>query len=157
MKNKSILIYLAIMALTISCNHIYKEYDKESFPTYTWKHGQEITFNPTIEDVNKTYTLTLGVRHLFGFQLSAMNVTVKSTSPSGKVSTKEYALTIKDSEGKYLAKCGGDLCDLEIVVEDNLKFSEPGKYKYVVTHNVKTDRIPGVMEFGLIIDEKEKD
>ena len=140
------------MLLTISCNHVYKEYDKESFPTYTWKSGQEINFNPTIEDVNKSYKLTLGIRHLYGFQLSSINVTVKSISPSGKEATKDYEFKIKDSEDKYIGSCGGDLCDLETVVDDNIKFEEPGQYKYSITHNVQADRIPGVMEFGLIID-----
>ena len=148
------LLICSIITLTVfSCSHVYKEYDKESFPTYAWKYGQEIIFNPTIADINKTYKLTLGIRHLYGFQLNSINVTVRSVSPSGKETTKDYELKIKDSEGKYISSCGGDLCDLEVMVEENIKFEEAGEYKYFVTHNVQADRIPGVMEFGFIIDE----
>jgi gliding motility-associated lipoprotein GldH len=117
-----------------------------------WKYDQEINFKPIIEDVNKTYKLTLGIRHLYGFQLNSINVTVRSISPSGKESTKDYELKIKDSEGKYISNCGGDLCDLEVMVDENIKFEEVGEYKYSVTHNVQADRIPGIMELGLIID-----
>ena len=155
MNIKSILTIFTIVLLTTSCGHVYKEYDKESFPTYSWKYGQEIVFNPSIEDINKSYDLILGIRHLYGFQLSGINVTVKSISPSGKETSKDYDFKIMKSDGKYIGSCGGDLCDLETMVDENIKFEEPGQYKYVITHNVQVDRIPGIMEFGLIIDERD--
>jgi hypothetical protein len=37
-----------------------------------------------------------------------------------------------------------------------MKFAKAGAYKFVITHNVQADRIPGVMDLGLIIDEKDK-
>jgi|SRR5690349_23810353 len=152
MNKKNIFSYLTIAIFAISCNHVYKEYDKKSFPTYVWKWGQEIHFNPTVQDISKTYKLTLGIRHVYGFQLSSIKVGVKSTSPSGKEVEKKYDLIIRDPAGNYLARCGGDLCDLEIVLEDNLKFEEPGQYKYSIVHKVQVDQIAGVMEIGLILD-----
>ena len=155
MNIKYLLIYSILTLTAFSCNHVYKEYNKESFPTYVWKQGQEISFNPTIADINKRYKLTLGIRHLYGFKLNGIKEPVRSAAPSGKETTKDYELKIKDSEGKYISSCGGDLCDLEVMVDENIKFEEVGEYKYSVTHNVQTDRIPGVMEFGLIIDEMD--
>lgn len=155
MKTKSTLAGITILFLTLSCNHVYKEYDKDSFPTYSWQHGQEILFTPTIEDISKSYELALGVRHLYGFPLDKITVTIKTISPSGKESTKDYELAIKDSENNYISKCAGDICDLETIVENNIKYEEPGKYKYLITHTVQANKIPGVMELGLIIDEKD--
>ncbi|NBW38614.1 MAG: hypothetical protein EBR30_27065 [Cytophagia bacterium] len=54
---------------------------------------------------------------------------------------------------KYVGSCAGDMCDLEILVNENIKFDEAGEYQFIVTHNVQINRLPGVMEFGLIIDE----
>lgn len=148
---KSIPVFVSIALLTISC-HVYKEYDKESFPTYVWKAGQEIKFDPTIENISKTYSLTLGIRHLFGFQPGSLSVSVRSVSPSGKEKIREYELQIKDSEGEYISKCGGDLCDLETMVDTKIKFEEAGAYSFFITPNFQGDKIPGVMEFGLILD-----
>lgn len=155
MNKKPILFYLIISFLAISCNHVYKEYDKDSFPTYAWKYGQEIVFKPNIDDINKSYKLTLGMRHLYGFQLSNIDVTVTSIAPSGQETTTHYEFKIKDAAGKYIGNCAGDLCDLETVVDESLKFAEPGQYKYIVTHNVQVEKIPGVMELGLILDAVE--
>jgi gliding motility-associated lipoprotein GldH len=106
--------------------------------------------------VNKSYELILGLRHLYGFQLNSINVTLKSVSPLGKETAKDYEFKIKDSNDKYIGSCGGELCDLETVVDEDMKFAEAGAYKFVITHNVQADRIPGVMDLGLIIDEKDK-
>lgn len=134
---------------------MYKEYNKDSFPTYSWQHGQEILFTPTIEDTSKMYELVLGVRHLYGFPLDKITVTIKTISPSGKETTKDYELAVKDSENNYISKCAGDICDLETIVETGIIYEEPGKYKYLITHTVQANKIPGVMELGLIIDEKD--
>lgn len=155
MKIKSTVVSITFLLFTLSCNHVYKEYDKDSFPTYSWQHGQEILFTPTIEDISKSYELALGVRHLYGFPLDKITLTIKTVSPSGKESTRDYELAVKDSENNYISKCAGDICDLETIVDANIKYEEPGTYKYLITHSVPADKIPGVMELGLIIDEQD--
>jgi gliding motility-associated lipoprotein GldH len=152
MKTNSLLSALTAILILTSCN-TYKEYDKESFPNYIWDYGQEIVFKPVIENIDKSYNLSLGIRHIYGFRLSNLLVTVKSISPSGKEDTKEYDLKIMNEPGKYVGSCAGDMCDLETLVNENIKFDEAGEYQFIVTHNVQINRLPGVMEFGLIIDE----
>lgn len=147
-------VFLIVLALSSSC-HFFKEYDKESFPTYTWKSGQEIIFQPTIEDVGKTYSMSLGIRHLFGFDAKSVKVSIKVISPSGKEKSKNYELQIRDQNNEYLANCGGDLCDLETVVDETISFDEPGVYTFVITHGHPDMKISGIMEFGLILDENE--
>lgn len=155
MKGTSASAYLVIAVLTIACNHVYKKYDKESFPTYTWKSGQEVTFAPEIDDTRKLYKLILGLRHLYGLQLESVPVTVKSISPSGKQTVKNYTLQIKNTRNENAGSCAGDICDFEMMIDDSLNFEEPGQYKYVVKHNIPSSKILGIMELGLIIDTKE--
>lgn len=148
-------LLFVFVSFSIAACHDYKEYNKESFPTYAWKAGQEIKFHPTIDDISKSYELTLGIRHLFGFQPSSLGIRVKSVSPSGKEVTKEYDFQIRDASKEYIGSCGGDLCDLETVVDEQLRFEEPGQYTFIISHTMNTDKISGVMEFGLILDKNE--
>jgi gliding motility-associated lipoprotein GldH len=152
MNIRTVFACLALVSFLGSCNHIYKEYDKQSFPNYIWKSGQKIVFTPRIEDVTKSYKLILGIRHLYGFQLNSLAVNLRSISPSGKETSNTFTLSIKDSENKYLGDCAGDICDLETVVINSIKFEETGTYKFIVTHNLSGKSLPGVMEFGLIIN-----
>ena len=151
--SKTSFVTLMTIILLMSCNHTYKKYDKESFPTHSWTSGNGIIFNPQIEDVSKSYKLIFGIRHVYGFQFESIGVTIKTIAPSGKEADKNYDVKVKKSGGDYVGSCAGDLCDLETVLESNIKFDEIGEYKYFVTHNLPVDRIPGVIEVGLIIDE----
>jgi gliding motility-associated lipoprotein GldH len=144
---------ILLILVTTSC-HFYKEYDKDSFPTYSWKDGQEVVFTPKIDDNTKTYQVTLGLRYHYGFQNKSFGVNIKTISPSGKENSKDYDLKIKDDNNKHIGSCSGDICDLETVVLDDLKFEEVGEYKISIRHNERGYRIPGIMEVGLIIDEK---
>jgi gliding motility-associated lipoprotein GldH len=155
MATRSALKLLLFTLLLTSCDRVYREYDKDSFPTYTWKNGQEVIFNPAIEDVTKSYELVLGLRHVYGLKIRTLAINVRQLSPSGKERSKEYQLKLIDDRGEYIGSCGGDLCDIEVAVESGVKFDETGKYKYIVTHNMPLDRIPGIMEVGLIINKQE--
>jgi gliding motility-associated lipoprotein GldH len=148
---KTVFVAVLLLMLTASC-HSYKEYDKESFATYTWK-DQEVSFTPEIEDITKSYRIILGLRHHYGLQTKSFGVNLKIVSPSGKESSKDFDVTIMDDKNKPVGSCAGDICDLETVVFDNLKFDEAGKHKVSISHTKEGFIIPGIMEVGLIIDE----
>lgn len=151
--NKTIIIFTSIILLT-SCNHVYKKYEKDSFlPIYTWDSSAGIIFTPKIDDISKSYKLIFGIRHVYGFKPANLKVNIKTVSPSGKQTEKSYDIKIKDANGEYLSNCSGDLCDLETVVENNVKFEEVGDYTFSVNHESQEKKLVGVMEVGLIINE----
>jgi gliding motility-associated lipoprotein GldH len=153
MKNIS-LIFLFLAAGVISCNTVYKEWEKESFSTLSWKPDKAIKFNPEIEDTTKKYVLTLGIRHLYGTRLENITVTVTRISPSGKQDARNYTLNWTDESGKSLASCSGNMCDFELAVDEDLIFSEKGTYTFIVNPVAESGRISGIMEFGFIISIK---
>jgi gliding motility-associated lipoprotein GldH len=153
MKNIS-LIFLFLAAGIISCNEVYSEWEKESFTTLSWKPDQPIKFYPEIEDATKKYVLTLGIRHLYGTKLGKITVTVTRISPSGKQDARNYTLNWTNESGKSLASCAGNMCDFELAVDEDLRFSEKGTYTFIVTPVAESGRISGIMEFGFIISIK---
>ena len=148
------IVFILLVGLLISCNYTYKEYDKKSFTSLSWKKGQQISFRPEITDTTKTYDLILGIRHIYESKVKDINVSVKTISPSGKETVKAYLFQLRNENNEPLASSAGNMCDLETVV-DNIKFSEAGEYQVIVTNDSEASRIFGVMEFGLIIDEKD--
>lgn len=146
---------LSIAFFVISCNQVYKKWEKESFSTLSWKPEKEIQFHPEIKDTAQTYELILGVRHLYESRISEMNLVVTSISPSGKEQISNYTVKLKDTNGKSLASCTGNICDLETVVDRRLKFAEAGQYTITIAPNPERGRIVGIMEFGLIIEVQE--
>jgi gliding motility-associated lipoprotein GldH len=146
--------YFLVALFAGSCNQIYKEYDKESFTTLSWKRGQTIKFYPEIEDTSKRYALEFGLRHMYGARIKSMRITVTVVSPSGHEDTKEYAFDVMNDKDEYLASCAGNMCDIETIVDDNFRFSETGTYTFILSQSSDQENIRGIMEFGLIIGEK---
>jgi gliding motility-associated lipoprotein GldH len=143
-----------MVLLVVSCNQVYKEWDKDSFTTLSWKRGQELHFSPEIRDTTGMYELVLGIRHIYGSRIASIAVSVQIVSPAGTRSVKSYNFPITDSAGKSMASCAGNMCDLETAL-DTIRFSEPGNYHFVITHVSPQERIRGIMEFGLIINKLE--
>ena len=155
MNNRLLLPAISLLLLLMTSCHFYKEYDKESFSTYSWSDGQEISFTPNIEDNSKTYQITLGVRHHFALQTKGFSVNVKIVSPSGKERSENLDVKILDDNNKQIGSCAGDMCDLETLVLDDFRFEETGVHKILVQHNEHGYKIPGILSVGLIIDEKD--
>lgn len=138
----------------ISCDHVYKKWEREPFAGYRWGAKTEVTFHPTIKDITKKYELVIGIRHVAGMPVSNIPVIVRIISPAGKEVIKQYYLQVLTPEGKPLAKCAGDICDLETSVGE-IVFVEPGDYQLIVLHKARGGTLVGIMEVGVILNEMD--
>lgn len=150
MNGKLILLYTLFLFLS-GC-HTFKEHNQESFPYRSWASGKEVVFKPVIKDITKNYKISLELRHMYGVQLKNLSVNVKTISPSGKKEIGNHTFNIMDDAGKYKSKCSGDICDVETVVNQSIKLTESGEYQFIITHNIPSTGINGIMGLGLIID-----
>ena len=151
---RSILIALICLSQA-ACNHVFREYDKKSFPTYSWKDGQKVEFTPRIDDVTKVYTIRLGMRYHYALDLQGFRVKVRTIAPSGKDFEQTVNFQIRDEKNVHIGDCAGDICDREVIVIESHKFDEPGEYILEVAHAESGYRVPGILEVGVIIDETD--
>jgi gliding motility-associated lipoprotein GldH len=144
------------MAL-VSCHsdQVYKKYESD-FPFNRWEQKRVLEFNPRITDTTFTYSISLELRHVYGFQFKTMKVKANLISPSGNTIEKHYAFQVMKNEVEYLSDCAGSFCDLRAVVEENMTFSETGNYTFRISHEMGVELLPNVMEFGLIIKKQTK-
>lgn len=141
------------MILTVtSCDQaVFKKWDDTSLTNNIWDSGKEIQFNPEIEDITKAYSITIGIRHLYGLNLPELPLGVGIIAPSGATETKLYTIKLMDENNQPLASCSGSFCDLETEVEPSFTFSEKGKYTFIVQQLTGFEKLNGIMEVGLII------
>jgi len=147
-------LFSAALLLLTACNpnRIFNV-NNSDFPNHRWMQNAPILFSVPIEDTISEHKVYLALRHVYGFQFDAMNIRLKITDPSGKSATKDYQLQIKDGEDAYLSDCSGDICDLEVMIEDHVKFTIAGDWSFEVANNMDITYVPNVMELGLIIDK----
>ncbi len=145
-------IFIIAVLFLMSCDQsVYRKWEKKSFPDYVWKVENEIVFEPSIEDINRNYNIILGIRHVYGINISELPVRVRIVTPSGGVQLKNYVIRFEDEKGRSLAECSGSLCDIETEVEPEFVFHESGQYRFIVHQNSHFPVLKGIMELGLII------
>ncbi|MCU0439410.1 MAG: gliding motility lipoprotein GldH [Raineya sp.] len=147
-------VLICVLSIFLSSCHTFKEHNEESFPNRSWAMGKEVVFKPVIKDISKDYKVYLELRHIYGLQLKNLSVKVKTISPSGKEEVNNYIFEIMDGNNQYKSNCSGDMCDVKTIAGENMKFKESGEYQIIVTHNIPSTSINGIMGLGLIIDTK---
>jgi gliding motility-associated lipoprotein GldH len=155
MNSYKILFLLSIFSLA-ACHsdRVYKAYESD-FPFNRWEKSRVLTFNPEISDTASNYSVSLELRHVYGFQFETMKVRVDIISPSGEAIVKHYTFQVMKNKEEYFSDCAGSFCDLRAVVEPGIKFKETGVYTFKISHELSVELLPNVMEFGLIIDKNE--
>ena len=134
-----------------SCTHTFKEYQKDVFGNYRWTNDASVNFTPLIEDTTRKYRVSIGLRHLYGIQDKQINIKLSWAAPDGASVQASHTIQLRKANGDYVSSCGGDLCDIEVVVLSAVQFDQPGEYEMTIALD-QPDNVLGVMEVGLIID-----
>ena len=148
-----LLISIFALFTLFACNpdRIYESHHKD-FKDYRWQKSKVLKFKPEISDTISEHKIFLALRHVYGFQFEFMRVNVHMTAPSGKITDNKYTLQLSGPNKEYLSDCAEDICDLEVLIEENYKFNELGTYVFQIENDMPLDYLPNVMEFGLIIE-----
>jgi gliding motility-associated lipoprotein GldH len=154
----SIPVVIIALFLCTACNpnRVFEEHHG-SFKQNRWHNDEPVQFTVHVEDTVSEHKLYAALRHVHGYQFTTMKIYVDVTTPSGKSVTKGYELQITGVDGEYLSDCAGDICDLEVLLEDHVRFAEPGDWEIVVFCDMDRPYVPNVMEFGVIIDKYPAD
>ncbi|MBN2664819.1 MAG: hypothetical protein JXR68_14310 [Bacteroidales bacterium] len=147
-----VLFILLFFVTSCNENRVFEKHRK-NFTDYRWQSSNICEFSPVIEDTTLDYQIYFAFRHIYGFQFKSISINIEMTTPSGKITSKDYVIDVFGTGNEYLSECAGDYCDLETLIEDNYKFEETGTYTFKIKHLMENDPIPNVMEVGLIIDK----
>ncbi len=151
MKTKTLLL-LSFLTIFISCsNHQYSEFTTFGEENH-WQKTDVKTFTFDITDDSQLYNLSFKFSHVYDYQFASVPIQFEIESPDGKTEKLAVDLAIKDSTGKQLADCSGDVCDLTYKIKENTKLHK-GKYTIKVSHNFQGfPYLPNVIGIGINVD-----
>ncbi len=150
-----IVLFSTILFFGCGDDQIFKQNLKD-FANYQWEKGQTLTFAPKIEDTTQACNLILAFRHVHGYQFANLRLGILQKAPSGAETLKSYNVMVAEGDG-YLSECSGDYCDLEAILETNFRFHEIGDYTFTLQHEMPVEKLPNVMEVGIIIEKNDVD
>lgn len=150
--------FLSGILLFSSCNpnRIYEE--NIEIPKNVWDKNFKTTYQVNITDTTQLYRLSVNVRHTNFFQFSNLWITIYTIFPDGKTLSKRVELPLSDKEGKWHGECLGDICDVNISIQEKTLFNQIGKHTFVFEQimrnkSLNLDELPGIMAMGLLVEK----
>ena len=154
MRLKNILPILSVFLL-ISCSEKtdYKKFIKLP-EDHRWLKSDSKIFEFTIDDDTKLYDVTFEFSHIYDYQFASVPIKIDVKNPSGEEEFHNIDFNIKDSKGKPLADCGGDICDMSMNVIEKTKLLK-GKYQIKVGHDFDGPYLPNVIGVGIKVTQSK--
>ncbi|MCH8318445.1 MAG: gliding motility lipoprotein GldH [Bacteroidetes bacterium] len=151
MRNLFLLMAFAISLTACNPNRIYEKH--HSLSDNEWVKGQKLAFQTSITDTGSKFDILITIRHAQYYPFPTVDVNIKTISPSGKETSKDYKLQLTDEDGMFKGDVMGEIWDIEIPVEEGFTFEQTGIYKFQMKHTMPYDWLPLIMEVGLIIEK----
>lgn len=151
MKAKITLLFAAL-TLFVSCtsSSTFSQFDKMP-ENNRWEKADAKVYEFEIKDNTSFYNIVFKFSHVFDYQFASVPIQFVIESPDGKKETLAIDLHIKESNGKEIAECAGDICDLKYKVMKKVKLQK-GNYKVTVSHNFNGPYLPNVIGIGLEVN-----
>lgn len=145
----------ALIMLLFSCNSnvVYSKY--ETLPESGWYAKNKLSYEVDITDASAYHNVFLTVRHADSYPYSNLFVFLTTTYPDGKTSVDTLECILANQKGEWQGDGAGEIWDNKIPLKQNLKFPQTGKYKFTFEQGMRTNPLPLIMDFGLIIEKSK--
>ena len=147
-----LLIGLALLSLA-ACdpNRVFEK--NVDIPDYVWNYQDPVAFEVAIEDTTAIYNLYVNVRHTNFYPFSNMWVMVTTVFPDGETLEQRLDLELADKDGKWFGDCLGDICDVQLILQEKAYFNQVGTYTFRFNQIMRMDDLPAVMSMGLRVEK----
>lgn len=146
------LIFSLVIGLTgCDTSRIFEE--NTDIPKYIWNLDFKPEFTVNISDTTLLYNIYVNVRHTKFYPNSNLWIFITTKFPGGKKLEKRVELTLADKEGRWQGDCLGDICDIQLPIQQNAFFDHPGNYIFQFAQIMRTDNLPFVMSIGLRVEK----
>jgi len=150
---KKALLLLSLLML-LSCKKAIVFHDVNTdFTQNQWQATDVKKFEFTIKKDIDAADIKLIFSHVYEPQYEAVPVSVTIENPVGEKENIYMRLQLKDSEGKDLSECSGDICDLSTNLKEGVKLTK-GTYKVSVENKFAYAYLANVLGVGISVERE---
>ncbi len=126
---------------------------RQSFevPDAEWTYENPINFGFEIPDTSARYNLNLELKHSSDYPYQNLYVKFYTRFPSGKTVEQVVSLELTEKAILWQGKCSGKWCTVNIPLQTNAIFPEPGKHSITLEQYMRESPVKGVRSFSLCI------
>jgi len=157
------LIFFVLLVISLgSCGESYFYTDSHQLGEAGWTYADSLKFNFEITDTAKRYDLILTVHHSPDYANENLYVKFITVFPKGLKALQGKnrveqvtSLTLAQKDGRWLGKCSSKECVMQIPIQTNTWFPEPGKYSLLVEQFMRRDSLVAIKAIDFAIQIKK--
>jgi len=149
---KSSLFIITIFVIaSCSSNDVYFEY--KSLKGSGWNKSSVIAFDFEIKDIQASYNVYVNVRNNGDYPYQNLWLFVHKTLPDSLLKKDTINFYLANDRGKWLGSGIGSVFDMPVLYQQNIKFTQKGKYTYKIIQAMRDTVLIGINDIGLRVEK----
>ena len=149
-----LLPFLALLGFS-ACgpNYVYEQ--TLEIPEEGWSYEDRLLATFEIPDTSTIYNLHLLVEHTTAFPYQNFYVQVSTQFPNGEQLTEQVSLELAAQGGIWLGDCSGEVCTLDIPIQEGAYFNQAGTYQLSIQQYSRRNPFPEIKNIRFAIEATE--
>ena len=144
---------LATLFLLCSCGPDYSFEEYRDFAEADgWTYADSVAFEFAISDTNQIYDLHFFVDHATDFGHQNLYVRFHTLFPDGQRLSETVSLELADKFGTWQGDCSGATCRVDIPIQQDAYFNQPGTYTLKVEQYSREASLPKIGGVGFALE-----
>ncbi len=143
--------FICLLTLQACDSNRYFEENRE-LKDHEWFANQPVIFTVDISDTVQTYNVYINVRNAGYYRFSNLFLFINTHLPLGQLQRDTLECILATPDGKWTGDGLGDIWDNRIPFKMNVRFPEPGEYKFEFIQAMRVDPLEGIMDAGIRIE-----
>ena len=138
------IIFPFILVLLISSCSEKPIFSKKIEVKGNWNYNQSLSFPIEIEQLDISYDMIFSLTYGREFGYQNIYVKILTLYPNGKETEDILSLNLTNGAGIFLGNCNSSKCEIDILLQENFKFKEKGKYVLTIIQNGREENLENV-------------
>ena len=145
-------IIVLCLVLASCANDSFEE--RIVIPEAEWAQENRVAFDVDINDTISGYVFGIEFRHLENYRYSNLFVFLHTRMPNGNLTHDTIECTLATPEGRWIGKGSGSMRDLQVPLNENLRFPLKGTYHFEIEQAMREPVLKGISDIGLFIEKQ---
>jgi gliding motility-associated lipoprotein GldH len=155
--NRLLYLFLFVAFLGLSaCGPDYAYEQTLEIPESGWSYQDSLSATFEIPDTSTIYNLHLLVEHTTYFPFQNFYVEVSTQFPSGERLTEQVSLELAAQGGIWLGDCRGEVCTLDIPIQEGAYFNQAGTYQLSIHQYSRRDPLPEIKAIRFALEATDE-
>ncbi len=145
------LVIILLVILTAGCTGDTIFSESTRFEAEEWGRSFKPEFMPTVADTINGFNIDFFIRTGSAYPYRNIYLFITTITPSGSLRTDTIEYFLSSENGTRYGSGVGDVREVILPFRRNVRFSESGRYRFIIEQGMRKEDLTGLYDMGLVI------